>query len=656
MDLDELPLDQKPSPCNCSGIAVRQRRISKQTAPTTGRLAIALLSFMTIGTDVASAASNEVVVEKNVSVSGNDAGLEEYKKKLILSVGVSQARLFRVKNQIVRTSAADPRIAEPVVVASNQLYIRGLSTGITSMTLWDDVGAVIHLEVRVDKNNKLLNSTVSALRDDIDQRLLPAGDRNSLLCAEPAELILEECATKGTHYRKPHENSTPVSSESSQPVKLPREDILTFDFGEKKEQVMIRTGFGSENYKPAKTINLVQSQSRVFQTKNGIASTTICDPKIAEPVVVSKRSIVVLGKNPGKTIMVLHDDSENEEAYDLQVRNNANAVSATISALRNIFLNKILHMKTQTHIPETTCETLEIAEIESIKTIDLEPSHQKLFKTQNSIVRTVVSDPNIAELVVVSSTEIAMLGSAPGKTTIFIWDDVGNISALKLRVTGKSTTNSESGSEAKSCVAHSESSSLACEVECWSGSAKSVLNVRDTSEDPILSVITLISLPNTKSPDRTTAIYLNNEGVRVLVARNFNLAIRKLQSAVKADPSYRRARTNLAIAYNNLGLSLNKRSPTEAMKQFHSALFLDPQNVTTVANLDGIIRMMGRNPSSFKDRVDFGDQALLIDDIAGGIIEYKAALEIRDDPDVRAKLNELTSKIDRFDTHESIKD
>lgn len=83
------------------------------------------------------------------------------------------------------------------------------------------------------------------------------------------------------------------------------------------------------------------------------------------------------------------------------------------------------------------------------------------------------------------------------------------------------------------------------------------------------------------------------------------------------------------------------------MKQFQNAVFLDPKNVTAEANMAGVIRMLGWKPNNFQDRVDLGDQARLVNDIAGSIIEYRAALQIRDEPEVRAKLRELTNSIDR---------
>lgn len=630
-----------------------ERELSKQIAPATGNLAVALLTFIAIGTDVAVAAPKEVLVEKNVSTSSKDLGLEECKKKLILSVGVSQARLFRIENQIVRTSASDPGIAEPVVVSPNQLYILGRSSGITTITLWDDGGQALHMQVRVEENEGLLKSTISAFRNDIDQRLLPSGEKRALTTLDVAPVNLEECSAAKHSQKHQYEISTSTPPpQPLRPFKLPQEDTLTITSGEKTDRIMIRSGFSCENYSPSKTLDLIRSQSRVFRVKNGLKSTTINQPGIAEPIVVSKHAFVLLGKAPGKAVLVLHDELDNEEAYNLRVRRNANPVSSTISAIRGVFLNKILHIKSGTQVPPINGKTLELAEIEATKTIDLEPSHPRLFKTQNSIVRTVVSDPNIAAPVVVSSTDIALLGRAHGKATLFIWDDAGCVSSLNLSVTEKSATTSKSTSEAE-CVAHSATSSSVCEVECWSGHKKDVLSVSDTSKNaqanaaPILSVTSLASLPIPKFPDRVAAITLNNEGVRALVHEDFDLAIRKLQSALRVDPTYQRALSNLAIAYNNLGLSLNKENPAKAMKQFHNAVYLDPKNITTVANWEGIIRIMGRDPSSFEDRVDLGDQAVLANDIAGGIIEYKAALEIRDDAAVRAKLNELTSKIER---------
>ncbi len=139
----------------------------------------------------------------------------------------------------------------------------------------------------------------------------------------------------------------------------------------------------------------------------------------------------------------------------------------------------------------------------------------------------------------------------------------------------------------------------------------------------------------------STVIELNNEGVRALGTSNFKLAIEKFEAALKRDPSYQRARANLAIAYNNFGLFINKQSPAEALKYFHKALQLDPSNATTKANVDGIIRIMGRDPLNFQDRVELGDMSRKQGDFDGAIVEYQAAIAIKNDPAVREKLGDV---------------
>ncbi len=136
------------------------------------------------------------------------------------------------------------------------------------------------------------------------------------------------------------------------------------------------------------------------------------------------------------------------------------------------------------------------------------------------------------------------------------------------------------------------------------------------------------------------AVDLNNAGVKALNAQNFQLAIQKLEQAVRVDPSYALARENLAIAYNNYGLQL-QNNPKEAIKQFHKALFYNPNNATTQANLEGIIRYMGKNPRSFADRVALGNEARRNLDFEGAMIEYSAALQIKDDPKVHVALGDV---------------
>jgi tetratricopeptide (TPR) repeat protein len=135
---------------------------------------------------------------------------------------------------------------------------------------------------------------------------------------------------------------------------------------------------------------------------------------------------------------------------------------------------------------------------------------------------------------------------------------------------------------------------------------------------------------------------LNNQAVVLINDNNYEAAIKKLEEALKIDPTYKHGRENLAIAYNNYGLQLKSR-PDEAIKVFHKAFALDPTNEKTRVNLDTIILFMGRNPKSFKDRLDLGNKAVAHGDFHGARIEYEAALAIKQDPIVHQKLQALLS-------------
>jgi tetratricopeptide (TPR) repeat protein len=148
--------------------------------------------------------------------------------------------------------------------------------------------------------------------------------------------------------------------------------------------------------------------------------------------------------------------------------------------------------------------------------------------------------------------------------------------------------------------------------------------------------------------DQSQVIGLNNDGVKALNSGNFQLAVQKFKAALQLDPTYQLAKDNLAIAYNNYGLQLQK-TPKEALKQFHMALMLNRTNQTTLQNVEGIIRMMGKNPKSFADRVALGDEARLGADFDGAIIEYSEALKLKDDPKIHIKLGDVYRVRDRND-------
>lgn len=149
--------------------------------------------------------------------------------------------------------------------------------------------------------------------------------------------------------------------------------------------------------------------------------------------------------------------------------------------------------------------------------------------------------------------------------------------------------------------------------------------------------------------DTNAAIGLSNEGVKAMNAGNYPLAIQKFEAVLQLDKSYQLARENLAIVLNNYGLQLAKKNPQQALKQFHQASYLTRTNATTVQNIEGIIKMLGKNPRDFKTRVDIAEQCRIRGDFIGAIVEYTEALKIKDDAKTHIKLGDCYRVKDNVD-------
>jgi Flp pilus assembly secretin CpaC len=89
----------------------------------------------------------------------------------------------------------------------------------------------------------------------------------------------------------------------------------------------------------------------------------------------------------------------------------------------------------QSPIPPVVTGTVDLEEFKTSNIIDLKVAQSRTFRLKNKIVRTSISDPSIAEPVVVSENQLVLLGKTPGSATLVLWDDAGNSVAIDLRVT-----------------------------------------------------------------------------------------------------------------------------------------------------------------------------------------------------------------------------
>jgi len=140
------------------------------------------------------------------------------------------------------------------------------------------------------------------------------------------------------------------------------------------------------------------------------------------------------------------------------------------------------------------------------------------------------------------------------------------------------------------------------------------------------------------------AVASNDSGVRALEKGDYQTAVQNLKLAIAGMPGHKRFQQNLATAYNNWGLSL-KNDPNAAIAQFHMAYFIDPTRPVVKDNLDGIIRRLHKDPQSFSDRVELAQVAKKSGDTIGAIVEYNAALAVRDDATVSNELKSLQSAL-----------
>ncbi len=85
-----------------------------------------------------------------------------------------------------------------------------------------------------------------------------------------------------------------------------------------------------EEFKPTNIIDVAVSKSRTFKMRNKIVRTSISDPGVVEPVVISENQLVLLGKSPGRATMVLWDDAGNSSAVDVRVTRDYTQLQSTL--------------------------------------------------------------------------------------------------------------------------------------------------------------------------------------------------------------------------------------------------------------------------------------------------------------------------------------
>lgn len=139
---------------------------------------------------------------------------------------------------------------------------------------------------------------------------------------------------------------------------------------------------------------------------------------------------------------------------------------------------------------------------------------------------------------------------------------------------------------------------------------------------------------------REYALVLNNAGVRAVDHKEWTVAIEKLTQAVAVNSGYKLAAANLSAAYNGYALSLEKSDEKKAFQQFHWAAYFQANHSVT-ENLGNMMKRLGKNQNSYLDHLHLGDSFKKDGDLISCLIEYKAALRVKNDHHLRIELNDV---------------
>lgn len=140
---------------------------------------------------------------------------------------------------------------------------------------------------------------------------------------------------------------------------------------------------------------------------------------------------------------------------------------------------------------------------------------------------------------------------------------------------------------------------------------------------------------------------LNNRAARAIKTGEFATAISILEDITKKKPNYTFAKENLTTAYNNQGLKLAHTDVELSAAQFRKALFYSsPQQNATRANLNVVLKSIGKDPESDTDRIGIGDELRQKGDLKGAFVEYMEAMRLKKTPEVQEKISQVLGLIE----------
>lgn len=147
------------------------------------------------------------------------------------------------------------------------------------------------------------------------------------------------------------------------------------------------------------------------------------------------------------------------------------------------------------------------------------------------------------------------------------------------------------------------------------------------------------------TPNPTDPLSHNNRGVELGSKGLWEDAIREHEMALVDAPLSQTFRQNLSGAHLRYGDILSgKKKYYEAIKQYVSALYVDPNNVPADEHLDRCYQAIGKDALDAKYRERLGEEADIHGNYEEAIVQYRKLVRMRDDGPAHAALGRVLLK------------
>lgn len=423
-----------------------------------------------------------MAVPENQKLKYSSLKLREHKTDRLLNLTVSKSRTFLFPSKIKRVFTADPGIAEPIVIAEDQMVFLGKAPGKTDMFIWDINGrsSSIEINVRKPRTFQLRLASILRIHYGYDDKNV-ANSMYSILFADSRE-IEEACAMSKNYQKSKLRRDMEFKERQKLRSQKPLEyaDSLPSSYSEYKrelrrlmQKVVVKTAH--QFSEPTAIVSIPISQSCVFTSDDKINRIVSNGNKRVEPIAFSDNDFALIGKSKGKTILEVQRSS---------------GIPLTISI--NVIKSK---QKKHSTLSASTSGSLKLQELSTSQILHVKAKRPLLIRLKNRVVRTSIADPGIAEPFVLNPNDIVIVGKRIGTTTFNIWDDKGNADSLEFRILGMNKKwqkemnaahdeatsemkNQDNSSEAKpQPVANYSLRNKLHEIVIWSGKQMDILSV-----------------------------------------------------------------------------------------------------------------------------------------------------------------------------------